>query len=101
MKRKMFLFAVLVAAYPATLASADVFFDRDLFELENPGLPVLDFEGIAPKGDFIEPAHNRGRRASSFPTRAAMRAASPSPIAVSSLVRRPTRCSWTCSASRC
>lgn len=56
MKRKTFLFAVLLGAYPASLASADVFFDRDLFDLENPGLPVLDFEGIAPKGGIIEPA---------------------------------------------
>lgn len=56
MKRKTFLFAVLLAGYPASLASADVFFDRDLFELENPGLPVLDFEGFAPPGGFIKPA---------------------------------------------
>ena len=55
MKRKTFLFAVLVAACPATVASADVFFDRASFDAANPGLPVLDFEGIAPKGGFIEP----------------------------------------------
>ncbi len=59
MKRKTFLFAVLLAAYPASLASADVFFDRVSFDLENPGLPILDFEGIAPKGGFIEPAPQR------------------------------------------
>ncbi len=55
MKRKTFLFAVLLGAYPATLASADVFFDRASFDAANPGLPVLDFEGIAPPGGFIEP----------------------------------------------
>ena len=59
MKRRIFLFAVVLAAYPATLASADVFFDRASFDLANPGLPVLDFEGIAPKGGFIEPAPQR------------------------------------------
>ena len=56
MKRKTYLFAALLAAYPASLASADVFFDRASFDLANPGLPVLDFEGIAPPGGLIEPA---------------------------------------------
>lgn len=55
MKRKTFLCAVLLAAYPAALASADVFFDRASFDAAWPGLPLLDFEGIAPAGDIIEP----------------------------------------------
>ena len=45
----------LVAMVISTSASATVFFDRASFDAANPGLPVLDFEGIAPKGGFISP----------------------------------------------
>lgn len=46
----------LVAMVISTSASATVFFDRAAFDAANPGLPVLDFEGFAPKGGFIQPA---------------------------------------------
>ena len=46
----------LVAMVISTSASATVFFDRASFDAANPGLPVLDFEGIAPEGGFIQPA---------------------------------------------
>jgi MYXO-CTERM domain-containing protein len=53
---KCVLGAIAVSAISAASASADVFFDRASFDAANPGLPVLDFEGIAPDGGFLQPA---------------------------------------------
>lgn len=43
----------LLAATVAGIASGDVFTDRVLFVGTNPGLSLMDFEGIAPPDDFV------------------------------------------------
>ena len=50
-------FTVLaVVFFLASNSSADTFTDRMTFESANPNLTTIDFEGIAPPGDTIQPA---------------------------------------------
>lgn len=50
------LLLIALFTFISTSVSADIFLDRGSFEAANPtGLTTLDFEGIAPDGDFISP----------------------------------------------
>ena len=44
---------IIVTASLAACAFADVYTDRAAFDAANPGLPLMDFEGLAPASDFV------------------------------------------------
>ena len=44
---------VAVLVISAAVGQADVYLDRASFDAANPGLPLLDFEGLAPDGDYL------------------------------------------------
>ena len=55
MKTKLILACAAVASMSAA-AHAGIFTDRAAFDAAYPGLFMLDFEGYAPEGGFIQPA---------------------------------------------
>lgn len=52
---KLFRLATLVALLAAPTVQAAFFSSRAAFDAANPGLPVIDFEGVAPVGGFVQP----------------------------------------------